>query len=314
MIALLQIVTIICSRGDVYLLGEAYAFGVVWSFFMKALGVLVLRYQRHDQEYKFPLNIRIGGMEIPVGLGVTTLVLGLVAIANLFSKQIATKYGVGVHARVLRAVHDLRAHQLRASKPSKKRAGGIQSGSSGRRSTAEPARAARLRAGGRARLPAAWSTCKSVLEKTNLRRHDIVVMTVRADLDRRRRIRTVGQTSSSSDYEKELFTHVVGMAEKEGKPVELLVVPAIESFRCDGADRHQAAGVAPGDRASRAHGFRGTGAAHRPGLGEAARAAASVLTRSDQPGPAVDVRQPGSASAAPVAGGCGSAARHLAAS
>ena len=65
MMALLQIATIIASRGDVYLLGEAYAFGVVWSFFMKALGVLVLRFQRHDQEYKIPLNIRIGGHEIP---------------------------------------------------------------------------------------------------------------------------------------------------------------------------------------------------------------------------------------------------------
>ncbi|MDE3198641.1 MAG: APC family permease, partial [Acidobacteriota bacterium] len=41
-IAILQIVTIALSGGDVYLLGEAYAFGVVWSFFLKALGVLVL--------------------------------------------------------------------------------------------------------------------------------------------------------------------------------------------------------------------------------------------------------------------------------
>src|SRR5579872_4341518 len=37
--ALLQILTIILSRGDVLLLGEAYAFGVVWSFALKALGV-----------------------------------------------------------------------------------------------------------------------------------------------------------------------------------------------------------------------------------------------------------------------------------
>src|SRR6185436_6913879 len=92
--ALLQIATIIASRGDVYLLGEAYAFGVVWSFALKALGVLVLRYQRHDQEYKFPFNLKLGGKEIPVGLAVTTLVLFLVAIANLFSKRIATIYGV----------------------------------------------------------------------------------------------------------------------------------------------------------------------------------------------------------------------------
>ena len=44
LMALLQIATIILSRGDVLLLGEAYAFGVVWSFALKALGVLVLRY------------------------------------------------------------------------------------------------------------------------------------------------------------------------------------------------------------------------------------------------------------------------------
>src|SRR6185436_18162518 len=58
MMALLQIATIIASRGDVILLGEAYAFGVVWSFALKALGVLVLRFQRHDQEYKMPFNLR----------------------------------------------------------------------------------------------------------------------------------------------------------------------------------------------------------------------------------------------------------------
>ena len=52
--------TIILSRGDVNLLGEAYAFGVVWSFFLKSLGVLVLRYKRHDQEYKMPLNFQFG--------------------------------------------------------------------------------------------------------------------------------------------------------------------------------------------------------------------------------------------------------------
>ena len=91
---LLQILTILASRGDVFLLGEAYAFGVVWSFALKALGVLVLRYQRHDQEYKMGWNIRIAGVEIPIGLGLTTSILFLVAIANLFSKKIATIYGV----------------------------------------------------------------------------------------------------------------------------------------------------------------------------------------------------------------------------
>ena len=56
MIAIAQVLTIIGSRGDVYLLSEAYAFGVVWSFFLKGLGVLALRFQRSDQEYRTPLN------------------------------------------------------------------------------------------------------------------------------------------------------------------------------------------------------------------------------------------------------------------
>ena len=38
MVTILQIATIALSRGDVYLLGEAYAFGVVWSFFLKSAG------------------------------------------------------------------------------------------------------------------------------------------------------------------------------------------------------------------------------------------------------------------------------------
>src|ERR1700739_3788670 len=93
MMALLQIATILFSRGDVILLGEAYAFGVVWSFALKALGVLVLRYQRSDQEYKVPFNLTIRGVEIPLGLIAATGLLFFTAIANLFTKRIATIYG-----------------------------------------------------------------------------------------------------------------------------------------------------------------------------------------------------------------------------
>ena len=95
MIALMQIFTIIGSRGNMTVLAEAYAFGVVWSFFMKSLGVLVLRYHRTDQEYKFPFNLHLRGIELPIGTPASRLwCWGLVAIANLFSKQVATKYGV----------------------------------------------------------------------------------------------------------------------------------------------------------------------------------------------------------------------------
>jgi amino acid transporter len=95
MVVGLQILTILLSRGNVYLLGEAYAFGVIWSFVMKGLAVLVLRYKDPGpREYRVPLNFHIAGREIPIGLGLITLVLLGVALVNLLTKQVATVSGV----------------------------------------------------------------------------------------------------------------------------------------------------------------------------------------------------------------------------
>ena len=42
-------------------LGEAYAFGVVWSFVFKALAMVVLRFKDpRPREYQVPFNIKIG--------------------------------------------------------------------------------------------------------------------------------------------------------------------------------------------------------------------------------------------------------------
>ena len=91
----LQLLTIILSRGDIFVLGEAYAFGVMWSFSMKGLAVLVLRYkQPGKRDFRVPLNLTVGGVEIPVGLGLITLVLFALSFMNLFTKQVATISGV----------------------------------------------------------------------------------------------------------------------------------------------------------------------------------------------------------------------------
>jgi amino acid transporter len=228
LIAILQVATIALSRGDVYLLGEAYAFGVVWSFFLKSLGVLVLRYHRHDQEYKVPLNLQVFGKEIPIGLVVTTLILGLVAVANLFSKQIATIYGVSFTAVffVLFTVSE-RINM-------KKRSAAHHALEEFNLDMRPDISADSVHARPGCVLVAVrdynhMAHLQSVLEKTNLRRHDIVVMTVRT-------VSTgAGEYELSdkqlfSDYEKELLTSVVTMAEKEGKTVELLVVPGVDPF------------------------------------------------------------------------------------
>ncbi len=227
-ITILQVLTIIASRGDVYLLGEAYAFGVVWSFFLKSLGVLVLRFKRKDQEYKHPGNFHIGGREIPVGLITTTLILFLVALANLGSKKIATIYGIlfTLLLFVTFTISDRINSRKTHSQPK-----GLENFNLDVRPEIDEG-TVNSRPGCvmvAVRDYNHMAHLSSVLRKTNLRRHDIVVTTVR--------LLTSGSggyelqdSQLFADYEQELFTRVVTMAEKEGKAVDLLVVPGLDPF------------------------------------------------------------------------------------
>ena len=98
MVAMLQIATIVLSRGDMFVLGEAYAFGVIWSFVFKTLSVLILRYKdKYHRLWRMPLNLkwfRPGGKDFPLGLALTFTVLFATAVINLFTKQVATISGV----------------------------------------------------------------------------------------------------------------------------------------------------------------------------------------------------------------------------
>ena len=102
----LQLLMIIFSRGDVTFLANLYAFGVIWSFVLNGTAVFVLRYtQPQAREFKVPLNFRIGGKEIPVGVGLITLVLLSIAItSNLFTKPAATNTSGVLFSGVLFAI------------------------------------------------------------------------------------------------------------------------------------------------------------------------------------------------------------------
>lgn len=228
LITLLQLTTILASRGDVYLLGEAYAFGVVWSFCMKALGVLVLRFQRHDQEYRTPINLRLGGREMPVGLGLTTLILLSVALANLVTKQFATIYGVSF--TILLFVVFTASERINLARRVQQQKGleqfnlELQPNVSTETVRARPGCVLVA-----VRDYRHMHHLQRVLEKTNVRRHDIVVMTVRT-IPPGAREYELTEDQLFTDYERELFTRVVSLAEKQGKPVELLTVPALDPF------------------------------------------------------------------------------------
>jgi hypothetical protein len=67
---------------------------------------------------------------------------------------------------------------------------------------------------------------KWVLDHTDTEKQDIVVMTVRVLQGPDTGFRDMDSARVFRDYEQGLFTRVVAVAEREGRPVKLLVVPS----------------------------------------------------------------------------------------
>ena len=114
LVAILQIITIILCWGDVYLLGEAYAFGVVWSFVFKTLSLAILRFtDRSPREFEVPLNIRTRNIDLPVGIMLIFGVLLASALMNLLTKKTATIWGMAFTLILYALFRFSEAHNLK---------------------------------------------------------------------------------------------------------------------------------------------------------------------------------------------------------
>ncbi len=228
----MQLLTIIATWGNVFLLAGLYAFGVIWSFSLMSLAVLVLRYKEPEgRQWKVPGNLQMFGKEVPLGLVAISLVLFMTAVVNFFTKYQATIAGVSFSAVffVVFTYSERHAARVRKGRPEgleQFRVYGNQELGSG---------AMGVRAGNilvAVRDPRNLHYLRTVLRNADTTKQDVVVMSAR--LYHREHSfsgSSVFEASQIFDhYEQELFTAVVGVAEKEGKPVSLLVVPGTDVF------------------------------------------------------------------------------------
>jgi amino acid transporter len=226
MVVVFQILTILASRGDVTFLANLYAFGVIWSFTMQGIAVLVMRYTHpNEREYRVPVNFHIFGKEIPLGLALITVILFLIAVVNLFTKPSATVAGLifsfvmfGIFSVSERVTHRRRgsAHvemdqfNVTAQEELSPQSVGVRPDN--------------------ILVPIsnyhALYHLQSVLDRVRPERRDVVALHVRL-LNR--------STSGSGDLEAEqlfgsveqfLFTKALSLAEKRGKTIRLAVVSA----------------------------------------------------------------------------------------
>jgi nucleotide-binding universal stress UspA family protein len=224
----LQLTTIVVSWGDVLLLGEAYAFGVVWSFVFMSMSMTILRFRRPDlpRQYKVPLNIPLGGgRELPVGLLIVFLILLTAAISNLLTKEVATVGGIVFtatfmtvftvaervnrrkHARAADGAHE-HLEQFNVKPTEEATATGLGLDKPFTKLVA-------------IRSPHNLFMLEKALAETDPETTSVVVMTAKVVPDD-------GSTEVRRDldvYDQQLMTAVVGRAEQAGKKVRPLIVP-----------------------------------------------------------------------------------------
>lgn len=95
-VAIMQVAIILLSRGRVYLLGEAYAFGIVWSFVLETASIIIMRFTKpaEKREYSVPLNFKFKNYNVPVLATLVFMCLFSIASMNLLTKKTATVSGL----------------------------------------------------------------------------------------------------------------------------------------------------------------------------------------------------------------------------
>src|ERR1051325_6378113 len=225
----LQLLTIVLSRGNIFVLGEAYAFGVMWSFALKALAVLVLRYKEPGaREFRVPLNLKFRSKEVPLGLGLVTLTLVALCVINLFTKRVATMSGLAFTI-IFFAVFTLteKITKSRASVHTELDQFNLEAGDDLTPETLG------VRPGNILVMVRNYNTLNNlsaVLDRVDPRKHDVVALHLRFLTRSGSGESDLAPEQLFSLEEQELFTRALNLAEKKGKTIHLAVAAASEKW------------------------------------------------------------------------------------
>jgi len=223
LVLILQLFTILVSGGDMVILGETYAFGVVWSFVFVAMAMVVLRFKdKSPREFKVPVNIRIGTVEFPILLSAIFLILLVSALLNFFTKEVATIGGLTFtglllitfvtsehfHKRRLRGKKHEHLEQFNKQTVDEISPAGLKLTKPYRKLVA-------------IRSPQNLYMLEKTLAETDPDTTEVVVMT--AKIVPVGVVTPVGSTMDA--FDQQLMTAVVQRAEKAGKEVRPLILP-----------------------------------------------------------------------------------------
>jgi hypothetical protein len=186
---------------------------------------LVLRYkQPGKRDFRVPLNFTIGHTEIPVGLGLITVVLFALSITNLFTKQVATISGVAF-TLIFFTIFEISEKITLRHGAKHQELDQFNLESDGELTPA----ALGVRPGNELVMIRNSNTLYNlgaVLDRINPRLQDVVVL----------HLRVLGRAGTGENEleaqdlfsinEQELFTRALSLAEKRGKSIHLAVAPS----------------------------------------------------------------------------------------
>jgi hypothetical protein len=183
----------------------------------------VLRYkQPGKRQFRVPLNVNLGGLEIPIGLGLITLLLFALCITNLFTKEVATIAGMFFTVAFFAA---FAVTEKVTKKHSSEHAELDQFNINARADLSPESVGARP---GNILVPVSNDNAlyhlSAVLDRVRPERKDVVVLHMRL-LQRK----GSGEAELHTDQmfgsvEQRLFTHALSLAEKYGKTIRLAVI------------------------------------------------------------------------------------------